>query len=107
MCLLYGLKLNPSVTFFLYGLKLNPSVPLSGPLIRPYPSPYHYHRPLINYLMFEAIDAMDQERATGGDCPLNLHWQQFVHLLRIKKPKLGAYLDRLRDQLQETQGGVQ
>ncbi len=62
---------------------------------------------IIDYLMFEAIDTMDQERATGGDCPLNLHWQQFVHLLRIKKPKLGAYLDRLRDQLQETQGGVQ
>jgi hypothetical protein len=50
---------------------------------------------VFNYLMFETIEVMAQERATGNHTPLNHHWQQFVHHLRIKKPKLGACLDNV------------
>ncbi|MBL4827099.1 MAG: hypothetical protein JKY66_05195 [Spongiibacteraceae bacterium] len=50
---------------------------------------------VFNYLMFETIEAMAQERASGNHTPLNHHWQQFVHHLRIEKPKLGACLDNV------------
>lgn len=54
---------------------------------------------VFNYLIFEAIDAMKQERATGNHTPLNYHWQQFAHHLRLNKPKLNACLDNfLADQ---------
>ncbi|MEJ2446308.1 MAG: hypothetical protein P8Y42_23180 [Exilibacterium sp.] len=63
---------------------------------------------VIDYLMFEAIDAMDQERTAANPTPINYHWQQFVHHLRLKKPKLGVCLDNLRDHFQaEQQGGAQ
>ncbi len=48
---------------------------------------------VFNYVLFEALDAMQQERATGNHTPINHHWQQFIHHLRIKKPKLGVCLD--------------
>ena len=48
---------------------------------------------VFNYVLFEAIDAMEQERATGRHTPLNQSWQQFIHHLRRQKPTLGPYLD--------------
>ena len=48
---------------------------------------------VFNYLMFETIEAMAQERNTGNHTPLNHHWQQFVYHLRLNRPKLGACLD--------------
>ncbi len=48
---------------------------------------------VFNYVLFESLDAMQQERATSNHTPINHHWQQFVHHLRIKKPKLGVCLD--------------
>lgn len=62
---------------------------------------------VFNYILFEAIDAIEQERATGQDTPLNQSWQQFVHLLRLKKPKLGACLDNLGNDLLVKQEGLQ
>ncbi|WP_428623375.1 hypothetical protein [Sedimenticola sp.] len=63
---------------------------------------------MVNYLMFEAIDAMAQERAAGNHMPLNRHWQQFIHHLRLKKPGLGTCLDKLPERfLAEQQGGMQ
>jgi hypothetical protein len=63
---------------------------------------------VFNYILFEAIDAMEQERATGRHTPLNQSWQQFVHHLRLKKPRLSACLDKLlRDGLLDEQGGPQ
>ncbi len=63
---------------------------------------------VFNYVLFEVLDAMQQERATGNHTPINHHWQQFVHHLQLHKPKLSAYLDNLRNQFQgEQQGGVQ
>ncbi len=56
------------------------------------------HLMLVNYLVFEALDAMQQERASSSSrspTPLNDHWQGFIHHLRVQKPKLGACLDTL------------
>lgn len=50
---------------------------------------------VFNYVLFEVLDAMQQEQANGNHTPINHHWQQFVHHLRLSKPKLGAYLDNL------------
>ena len=50
---------------------------------------------IFNYVLFEVLDAMQQEQANGNHAPINHHWQQFVHHLRQSKPKLGAYLDNL------------
>ena len=50
---------------------------------------------VFNYVLFEAIDAMKQESVTGNHTPLNHHWQQFIHHLRMAKPKLGACLDNV------------
>ncbi|MFL0804275.1 MAG: hypothetical protein K6L81_11195 [Agarilytica sp.] len=62
---------------------------------------------LFNYVLFEAIDAMEQERLTQQHTPLNQSWQQFVHHLRLKKPKLGVCLDNLGNDLLAKQGGLQ
>ena len=61
---------------------------------------------LFNYLMFEAIDAMAQERASQSTTPLNDHWHGFVHHLRRRKTNVSACLDNLtRDGfLQDTEG---
>ena len=50
---------------------------------------------VFNYLIFETIEAMAQERANSDHTPLNHHWQQFIHHLRLTKPKLGACLDNV------------
>lgn len=50
---------------------------------------------VFNYLVAEAIDAMEEERSIGLDMPLNESWQQFLFLLRLKKPKVSTCLDRL------------
>ncbi|MFS1526106.1 hypothetical protein ACL7TT_18700 [Microbulbifer sp. 2304DJ12-6] len=62
---------------------------------------------VFNYVVFEAIDAMEQERLINQDTPLNHHWQQFVHHLRLKKPKLGTCLDNLGNDLLAKQEAVQ
>jgi len=63
---------------------------------------------LFNYILFEAIDAMQQERLTNQQhTPLNQSWQQFVHYLRLKKPKLGVCLDNLGNDLLAKQEAVQ
>ncbi len=53
------------------------------------------HLMVIDYLMFEVIDALERERATGEHTPLNRHWQQFLHHLQKQKPRLGVCLDNL------------
>ena len=58
---------------------------------------------LFNYLMFETIDAMAQERATSNHTPLNHHWQQFIHHLRLNRPKLSDCLDKLMADLEGAQ----
>ena len=50
---------------------------------------------LFNYVLFEALDAMQQEQASGNHTPINHHWQQFVYHLRLNRPTLGDCLDRL------------
>ena len=50
---------------------------------------------LVNYLMFEAIDAMAQERAGQSTTPLNDHWHGFVHHLRQRKPNVNTCLYNL------------
>jgi hypothetical protein len=62
---------------------------------------------VFNYVLFEAIDAIEQERASGQDTQLNQSWQQFVHHLRLRKPKLGACLDNLGNDLLAKQEGLQ
>ncbi len=53
------------------------------------------HLMVIDYLMFEVIDALERERATSDHTPLNRHWEQFFHHLRKQKPRLGGCLDNL------------
>ena len=48
---------------------------------------------VLNYALYEAIDAMEQERASGHHTPLNRHWQQFIYHLRRRKPTLNQCLD--------------
>ena len=55
---------------------------------------------IFNYVLFEALDAMQQEQANGNHTPINHHWQQFVHHLRLSKPKLSVYLDNLPQSLE-------
>ena len=62
---------------------------------------------VFNYVLFETLDAMQQEQANGNHTPINHHRQQFVHLLRLKKPKLGTCLDNLGNDLLTKQGGLQ
>ena len=62
---------------------------------------------LFTYVLFEAIDAMRQERAKRIHTSLNHHWQQFVHHLRTNKPKLNACLENLSNGLLTEQACVQ
>ena len=62
---------------------------------------------VFNYLVFEAIDAMKQERASGKPTPLNHHWEHFVHHLLLSKPKLRICLDNLGNDLLAEQEGEQ
>lgn len=58
---------------------------------------------LFNYLLFETLEAMAQERANGQPTPLNDHWQQFAYHLRLHRPKLGECLDKLLTDLEGLQ----
>ena len=58
---------------------------------------------LFNYLLFETIEAMAQERAANQHTPLNHHWQQFIYHLRLNRPKLGDCLDKLLTDLEGLQ----
>ncbi len=79
-----GSRLHPTKTF-------NPATAETQPDDE---TPWQ-HLMIIDYLMFEVIDALKRERATGDHTPLNQHWQQFFHHLRKQKPRLGICLDNL------------
>ena len=50
---------------------------------------------VFNYVVYEVIDALEQERAAGQQTPLNQSWEQFTHHLRLKKPKLRTCFNKL------------
>ncbi|MDM3872665.1 hypothetical protein QSV34_15035 [Porticoccus sp. W117] len=63
---------------------------------------------VFNHVVYEVIDALEQERAAGKRTPLNLSWEMFTHHLLRKKPKLKTCFDNLlRDGFWAEQGESQ
>ncbi len=79
------------------GARLHPTKTLNPATadIQPSDETPWQHLMMIDYLMFEVIDALERERVAGEHTPLNQHWQQFFHHLRKQKPRLGVCLNNL------------
>ncbi len=59
---------------------------------------------IFNHLLFEVIDAMQEEIIASKDgAPLNVHWQAFLHELYIRKPKLHTVIAHLLQEQKEEQ----